>query len=194
MAAELEGRLVKLLAKHGVDEKIHQYLKEKGKLTIGQFAGLADSKADVGDGICVPAGLDKADWPVCQPVKSAWQEADAYVAAELDQIRKGKTTDLDDPIDPEVRKKKTNNFVEYYHMRLSAHLIGSDTLAGRCLREHERKTPTAPDIRKVKSLGHKPSESGEHDEEVATLELHASGVKASTAFVPRGALTHHKFI
>ena len=38
-----------------LDTKIEdwdEYLKEKARTTIGQFAGLADNKADVGDGIC----------------------------------------------------------------------------------------------------------------------------------------------
>ena len=113
MAAELDSRLAKLSAKHGVDAKVATYLKEKAKLTIGQFAGLADSKADVGEGICTPAGLDVGDRLVCQLVKPAWMDADAYVTAELNQIKERKSCDLDDPIDAEVRKRKTNNFNDY---------------------------------------------------------------------------------
>ena len=156
MAVALDQRLEKLLVKHGADEKVKAYLLSKNLVLLGQFAGLADSKADVADGICIPAGLDKADRVKCGPVKMAWMEADAYVAAELDQIRRGKFTDLDDPIDPEVRIKKTTNFNDHYHIRLSAHLVGSDSLAGRCVREHDRKTPTAMDVMKVHSLAHKP--------------------------------------
>ncbi|CAK0883480.1 unnamed protein product, partial [Prorocentrum cordatum] len=129
----------------------------KGMLTVGQFAGLADSKADSVAGICVPAGLDGNDRPLCQPVKAAWQEAEALVAGELDLIRKGKGGDWDDPIDPEVREKKTASFVGYYHIRLPAHLMGSDTLAGRLVREHERRAPTVHDLRKVRALN---SEAG----------------------------------
>lgn len=160
--AQLDSKLDKLLSKHKVDEKVREYLVAKGRLTLGEFAGLADSKPDVADGICVPAGLSATDRLVCGPVKCAWQEAEAYVIAELEQIKKGKFTDLDDPIDAEVRIKKTTNFNGYYHLRLPAHLLGCDSLAGRCGREHDRKIPTARDVMKVKSLAHKP-DGGDND-------------------------------
>ena len=145
-----------MLRKHNVDTKVDEYLIAKGMLMVVQLAGLADSKADVGEGICLPAGLDPKDRPLCQPVKAAWQEAEALVSGELDLIRKGKMGDLDDPIEPEVRIKKTNTFTEYYNIRLPAHLIGSDSLAGRCLREYERKAPNVQYINKVKSLAYRP--------------------------------------
>ena len=175
MAAALEARLVKLFDKHGVSEPVRQYLLSKNMITLGQFAGLADDKKDVGDGICLPAGIDPTERLLCQPVKSAWQEAEAYVIAELTQIKKGKFTDLDDPIDPEVRIKKTSNFNDYYHIRLPAHLIGSDTLAGPCVREHERKTPTVQDLQKVNSLAHK---SGGRDKS----DGHVDGDRPSTRY------------
>lgn len=158
MAAAFDAKLEKLFTKHAVDDKIRVYLLSKNIVSMGQFAGLADSKPDVAEGICVPGGLDPQNRTACQPVKTAWQEAEAYVTAELEQIRKGKFTDLDDPIDPEVRIKKDTSFNNHYHIRLPPHLTGCDTLAGRCVREHERKTPTAPNIMKVKSLAHKADE------------------------------------
>ena len=170
--AVLDPKLDKLLKKHGVDEKVHTYLREKNKTNIGQYAGLADSKADVGDGICAPSGLDKNDRLICQPVKSAWQEAEALVAAELDHIRRGKTSDLDDPVDPEVRVKKTNTFDAYYHIQLPGHLVGCDSLVGRCVREYERRTPNAIDIMKVRSLAHKPSDVGESSVDDEPLNHH----------------------
>jgi len=171
MAAALESKLEKLLSKHKVDGKVRAYLLSKNLTTVGQFASLADSKADVGDGICLPAGLEVKDRTLCGAVKMAWLEAEAHVTAELDQIKKGKFTDLDDPIDPEVRIKKTTNFIGRYHIRLPAHLIGCDTLAGRCVREHERKTPTAQNIMKIKSLAYKPdaSDKGTAEEEKGPL-------------------------
>ena len=126
-------------------------------LVVGQFAGLADSKADSVAGISVAAGLDGDCRLPRQPVKATWQEADALVAGEFDLIRKGKSGDWGDPIDPEAREKKTASFVGYYHIRLPAHLMGSDTLAGRLVREHERRAPTVHDLRKVRALN---SEAG----------------------------------
>eukprot|EP00959_Pyramimonas_sp_CCMP1952_P397163 8321861-Pyramimonas_sp.AAC.1 len=67
MALELDPRLDKLLRKRGVDEQVFAYLKTKQIVTICKFAGLADTKADVGEGICTPAGLDASDRPLCQP-------------------------------------------------------------------------------------------------------------------------------
>ena len=168
IATTLESMLEKIFAKHKVDEKVRVYLLSKNIVTFGQFAGLADDKTDVGEGICIPAVLDKQNWLVCAPVKSAWQEAEAYVQAELVQIKRGKFTDMDDPIEAEVRIKKTNHFNDRYHLRLAAHLVGCDSLAGRCVREHDRKTPTAQDTTKVKSLAHKPGDrekQGEPDGE-----------------------------
>ena len=69
--AELDVRLSKLLQKHGVGPKVVQYVRDKNILTVGQFAGLAGSKVDSVEGICVPAGLDGKDRPLCQPVKTA---------------------------------------------------------------------------------------------------------------------------
>ncbi|CAK0798830.1 unnamed protein product, partial [Prorocentrum cordatum] len=127
---ELDVRLSKL----GSDPRVADYLNFKGMVNIGQFAGLADSKADSVVGICVPAGLDGTDRPLCQPVKAAWQETEALVAGELDLIWKGKGGGWDDPVDPEVREKRTASFVGHYHIRLPAHLMGSDALAGRLVR------------------------------------------------------------
>lgn len=143
-----------------MDAKIAAYLREHNCLTIVKFAALADDKSDVTEGICVPAGLDKAARPVCGPVKSAWAEAEAMAQAALVAIKRGKTCDLDDPIDPDVRKQITADFVGYYHIKLTAHLLGSDTLVGRLVREHERKLPTAYDVRKAKSLAYLADKAG----------------------------------
>ena len=89
---------------------------------------------------------------------------------------------MDDPIDAEVRKKISGYFVDYYHFKLLAHLLGSDNLAGRLVREHERKLPTAFDFRKAKSLAYlaqkageqaNSSESGADAEETAQLTVHS---------------------
>ena len=157
----LDGDLKRLLQKFAVDGRVETYLVDKNVLTIIKFAALADDKADVADGICVPAGLDKTDRPLCGPVKSAWAEAEALATASLVSIKRGKVCDLDDPVDPDVRTKNTTDFVGHYHLKLPAQLIGSDTLMGRLVREYERKVPTAFDIRKVKSLAYLASEPGE---------------------------------
>ena len=157
----LECDLKKLLQKYEVDAKIETYLITHKCLTVVKFAALADEKIDVADGICVPAGMDKSDRPLCGPVKSAWAEAEAMAQAALVAIKRGKVCDLDDPIDPTVRQKITLDFVGHYHIKLPAHLLGSDTLVGRMVREYERKLPTAFDIRKVKSLAYLASKPGE---------------------------------
>ncbi|CAK0861179.1 unnamed protein product [Prorocentrum cordatum] len=183
--SELQPRLAQLLQKHGVDEKVVSYLKANSMVSVMQFAGLADSKTDVGEGVCTPSGLDPADRPLCQPVKAAWQEAEALVASELEIIRKGIGGDWDDPIDPEVRTKKTRSFVQYYQIKLPSHLIGSDALAERLVREHERKTPTAHDLHKIRALNSEPGAektvgvSIEHRtavgaDDVSTFTAHAS--------------------
>ena len=192
MALALDPHLNKLLVKHNVEEKVFAYLKEKNMLLIGQFAGLADDRADVAAGICTPAGLDASDRVVCQPVKAAWLEADALRGAELDRIRKGCVMDLDDPIDPEVRRVKSDSFIDHYHIRLPAHLIGCDALAGRMVREHERKTPNPFDVRKVKSLAYL---APEHSEKTV-IEVLSSGAVQGTkeeALEP-SPLTVHKFV
>ena len=79
----LNPDLEKLLRKYDVDKKINEYLISKNVVSITKFASLADSKMDVAEGICVPAGLDKADRPLCGPVKSAWAEAEALATAAL---------------------------------------------------------------------------------------------------------------
>eukprot|EP00973_Karenia_brevis_P003066 420592-Karenia_brevis.AAC.1 len=99
--AAISDELQRLLRKHGVDKKVEEYCTEHKIMTISQFAELADSKADVVEGICMPAGLDTNNRPICGPVKSAWRDAEALVEASLDRVRKGKMNDLDDPIDPD---------------------------------------------------------------------------------------------
>lgn len=159
----LMDNLEKLLRKHGDDNRVDVYLIATNVLPIAKFVDLADSKADVADSICVPAGLDKNDKPACGPVKSAWREADALAEAALAEIKKGKhkMPDLDDPIDAHERVQKTNSFVACCHIKLLAHLIGSDTFLGRLVREHARRIPTAYDIRKVKSLAFRATKPGE---------------------------------
>ena len=188
----LSGDLLKLLQKHEVDEKVGTYLKTHKCLTIVKFAALADSKADVADGICVPAGLDKTERPLCGPVKSAWAEAEVMAQASLVAIKRGKTCDLDDPVDPEVRKQITSDFVSYYHMKLPAHLLGSDTLVGRLVREYERKLPTAFDMRKVKSLAYLAEKPGGQFTITASQSGEVSGSLADAE--TDTPLTMHMFI
>lgn len=86
-----EEMLDKLLAKHKVDDKVKAYLLSKDVVTLGQFAGLADDKRDVGEGLCTPRGLDVTDRILCQPVECAWQEAKTYMLAEFDKSGRAKS-------------------------------------------------------------------------------------------------------
>ena len=95
--AMLEDALERLLRKHDVDKRVDAYLVDKGILMLIKFSALADTKADVGDGICVPAGLSKEDRPLCGPVKSAWREAEAMTEARLQHTKMGQMSDLDAP-------------------------------------------------------------------------------------------------
>ncbi|CAK0806026.1 unnamed protein product, partial [Prorocentrum cordatum] len=99
---EVEGAedLPQELQMHGVALRVARHMPEKNTCNVGQFSGLADSKADSVASICVPAGFDGADGPLFQPDTAAWQKTAALVEGEFDVIWKGKRGDM------EVRERK----------------------------------------------------------------------------------------
>ena len=142
--------------------------------------------------------MDISERPKCGPVKLAWAEAEAMTCASLVDIKNGKMNDLDDPVDLDVRIGNTTSFVEYYHIKLPAHLNGCDTLVGRLVREHARKLPSPIDIRKVKSLAF----LGRKGQDEVTISIPVGSGASSVGHMPATTtvtaedepLTIHTFI
>ena len=116
----------------GVPECVAIFLIGRNIKKLEAFADLADTKAEIVDVVGGPAGLDVTDNIATQPLKSAWRNADAAVAAALAARKKGEEMDANYTLTPEKRQRIDDAVDAHNKFRWPASLCPSWPMISTC--------------------------------------------------------------
>ena len=149
----LSTELHDVLADNDVTESVAKFLADKHIVRLGAFADLADSKSNIVKVVGQPAGLDPGDSIACQPLKSAWRQAEAETKAKLEAAAKGDNTEKDISLGTEQRERLDAQVKEYYHFVWPAQWLPANGLMGKLKRMYEKRTDFVPRLEvDVKSI------------------------------------------
>lgn len=153
VVAKLRQDLLDCLADAGVQEAVAKWLADHNIVKLTAFADLADSKNEIIDVVGRPAGLDPADSVACQPLKTAWRQAEATTKAVLEAKAKGEDPDKDFTLSPEQRERLDDQVLKHYNFSWPPSMISHGTLIGRLRRFYSKRTDYVPrletDVRNI---------------------------------------------
>mgnify|MGYP003323589747 CR=1 FL=1 len=148
----LSRDLCELLQDNDVQKEVAQWLSDRNIKQIAAFADLADNKQEIIDNVGRPAGLDPGDAVSCQPLRTAWRQAEARAKADIEAKAKGEDTDVDVKISPMARKRLDDEVKNHFKFTWPAALSPDDLLLGRLIRFYRKKTRYCPRLAEVRSL------------------------------------------
>ena len=105
VTAALSEDLLECLLDASVPESVAKFLADKHITKLAAFADLADSKSQIVTIVGRPAGLDHEDAIACQPLMTAWREAEALTKAALEAKARGEDIHKDATMGSEQRER-----------------------------------------------------------------------------------------
>ena len=170
--SKLDPKLVDILQKAGVQSSIAEFLVQKNLSTVQAFADLADSKTEIITNLGRPAGLDHTDAIVCQPLKTAWRNAEAARKADLDALAKGEDPHTEIKIEDRAKLDKTVR--EHFKFDWPAQMMSDDSTLAKMKTFYQKRTQWVPRLAEMRSILDK-SESNE-----VLLKFYKAGGSVST--------------
>ena len=148
----LQRELCELLQDNQVQVMVAQWLADKNILTVAAFADMAESKHEIIAHVGRPAGIDHDDPVACQPLKTAWRQAEAQTKADIEAKAKGDDTEADTKLGPTQRKRLDDEVKAQFNFTWPASMLPDDLLLGRLVRFYRKKTRYCPRLQEVRSL------------------------------------------
>ena len=150
--ATLSRELYDVLSESLVQPVVARWLADRNIVKLTAFADLADSKQEIIAVVGRTAGLDPNDPLACQPLKTAWRQADALVRANLEARAKGEEDPTDMALTADQRHKLDSSVISHYRFTWPATLLPDDTIMGRLSRFYAKRTRYVPRLHEVKSI------------------------------------------
>ena len=130
----------------GVTEAAAKFLVGKKILKLAAFADLADNKAGIVEVVGRPAGLDPGNMIECQPLKSAWRDAEAKTKASLEAHAKGEDVNKDVTLGSEQRERLDDQLKAHFKVMWPAAWLSTNGLLGKIKRFYDKRTDFVPRI------------------------------------------------
>ena len=130
----------------GVTEAAAKFLVDKKILKLAAFADLADNKAGIVEVVGRPAGLDPGNMIECQPLKSAWRDAEAKTKASLEAHAKGEDVNKDVTLGSEQRERLDDQLKAHFKVMWPAAWLSTNGLLGKIKRFYDKRTDFVPRI------------------------------------------------
>ena len=130
----------------GVTEDVAKFLVRNKILKLAAFADLADSKAGIIEVVGRPAGLDPNDMIACQPLKTAWRDAEAKTKATLEAQARGEDIHKDATLGTEQRERLDDQVKGHFHFTWPAAWLSTNSLLGRLKRFYDKRTDFVPKL------------------------------------------------
>jgi hypothetical protein len=130
----------------GVTEAAAKFLVDKKILKLAAFADLADNKAGIVEVVGRPAGLDPGNMIECQPLKSAWRDAEAKTKASLEAHAKGEDVNKDVTLGSEQRERLDDQLKAHFRVMWPAAWLSTNGLLGKIKRFYDKRTDFVPRI------------------------------------------------
>ena len=148
----LQRKFVEVLLDTRVPEAQVKWLIDKNITTIAAFNDLADDRTQVAEQIAKPAGLDPKDAVACQPLKTAWRQAEAIVRADLEARARGEEQEVDAAMSETARKRVDTSWKEHHKLSFPPTWVPANCTLGLVKKLIESRLATTYEIHKVKCL------------------------------------------
>ena len=160
--AKLSQELRSLLHDNQVQLEAAKWLADNSITKVQAFADLSSDRAGVIQNIARPAGLEHTNVVVCQPLVTAWRNAEAIAKAEIEAKAKGQEQELQTTfaLGPEDRIKVDEACSNHYKFMWPDVLQPDDTALGRMNRFFNKKFRWVPRVAEIRNILEKSENSG----------------------------------
>ena len=148
----LQKALYEILDEARVTQEVAKWLADQGITKLEAFADLADSKAEIVQIVGRGAGLDIDNAIKCQPLKTAWRQAEAQVKGQTASQASGQQPEPSFTMTPEARHNLGNAVVKHFNFRWPTSIIPSSGLISKINAIYTRKLQETPRIQEARSL------------------------------------------
>ena len=125
---QLSEKLNTCLLDAKVPETVVKCLVDKGITKRAAVADLAETKTGIVDIVGRAAGLDPNDHVQCQPLKTAWRNAEAQTKAELEAEAKGEDLHKEAVMGSEQRQRWDDQAKCHFNFCWPAHWLSTSSL------------------------------------------------------------------
>ena len=148
----MSKELSDIFADAGVTRAVADWLLGKGIRRIEAFADLAESRQQIVEVVGRPVGLDPDDAFQCQPLRTAWRNAEAAVKASLGAAARGEESIETYAFTPEKRQRVDGAVEKAFGFRWPANLCPDDSLLGKLERFYHKKYKYTPKIQETRNV------------------------------------------
>ena len=132
---EVDGKLPKelldFLCDNNISVEVAKWLADMNITKVQALADFASDRGTIINNVARVAGLDPDDPIACQPLVTAWRNADAVANAELEAMSKGQEPEVSDTLSSDQRIKLDEACAKHFKFRWPSSMQPDDVVLGR---------------------------------------------------------------